>query len=49
MGFLGALLLVVPAACMHTSNDPVPFETGQVVPPPFGCADLRKNEPDGDC
>ena len=47
---LSSLTLTVPLLlqCTQFPSDPVPFETGQEVPPPIGCTELRSTNRQAD-
>ena len=40
---------VIVTRCSQVAEEPVPFQTGEVVGPPLGCTELRANDRLGDC
>lgn len=44
-----ATLALTPALAACSGPVPKPFVTGERVPAPAGCSDLRANNPEADC
>lgn len=44
-----AAAVTLPALGGCSNFQPLPFATGDAVPAPYGCSELRKRDPRGDC
>ena len=42
-------IAVILTRCSQVAEEPVPFQTGELVAPPLGCTELRENDSLGDC